>query len=239
MTFTNKETQILAREAKQHGCETSKDFLDIQAGQWRLALLAMRGHFDRDFANPDDAAAFAEKLRNVKMPVRNLDGRPDGWEVYYLIFEDGSLYFGTNAEDEVWAFADDFVSKRLLTAETWALHEIDIQLINHERPSYFDETPLTFNHLTGDLTITLRQFECAINALATEYYCKELTQHGHILRVGIEHRSQTRSDSGGITFGNENTAAKAATFAENHQNFQTNQLSRLDQLKLQNPYYHS
>ena len=81
-----------------------------QAVLYRLARLASRGTFDRDFAHEE----IAELQAAVGSPEPSITFSGDHPECAYHIFGDGSLYYANNAQDEVWADARDFVIERVL-----------------------------------------------------------------------------------------------------------------------------
>lgn len=99
---------------------------------YRLQRLASRGSFDRDFTeaeihdlqnltHPEPVAGFISHLPNVC----------EGDQSRYFLFGDGSLYFGNNAQDEVWSEAADFATDRILNGYEGPLAQIDAALLSH------------------------------------------------------------------------------------------------------------
>lgn len=52
-------------------------------------------------------------------------------ECCYYVFADGSLYFASNADSEVWADASDFAVEKIINGYEGALVEMDADLLNH------------------------------------------------------------------------------------------------------------
>lgn len=130
MQFTEKEQTIINTTASD--CNFApEDFLDCNAGIYRLCTLSQAGSFDREFNEPEEMEAFRVKLAAMRVePKLVFDGRGTiGIEAAYFIFPDDSLYFCSNAEDEVWLFGDDF-AHQLDDAEPGNLSEIDLQLLS-------------------------------------------------------------------------------------------------------------
>lgn len=127
--FSSEESAILADVAKHCGFGWP-DFLDCQAGIWRLKVLSESGYFDR--FKLADSKAFSEKNKAlIIQPEKEFSAWDDPKvAASYKIFPDGSLYFSSNAEDEVWAEAEDFVREKILpNADPKNLAKIDWQLI--------------------------------------------------------------------------------------------------------------
>lgn len=111
------------------------DNLD-QAVLYRLARLASRGTFDRDFSHEE----IAQLQAAVGSPEPSFTFSGDHPECAYLIFADGSLYYANNAQDEVWADAYDFVVERVLDrgtreASDFAAMSDEGKLIRHAAPN--------------------------------------------------------------------------------------------------------
>jgi hypothetical protein len=82
-----------------------------EAARYRLARLARRGRFDGKLETDE-----IEALQSLHSdPVERYDEKPEGQDPWsYLVFEDGSLYYANNAQDEVWESSRDFIVERLL-----------------------------------------------------------------------------------------------------------------------------
>lgn len=107
--FTSTELSLIEKEANDCGFPSAQSFLEIEAGIERIHRLLQSGYFDRHLKSEE-----IEALRGkIKAPVakHTFNGRPSGVESAYYIFEDESLYFSSNAQDEVWADAADFAAK--------------------------------------------------------------------------------------------------------------------------------
>ena len=91
----------------------SLDNLD-DAVLYRLALLANRGTFDSAFEHDE----IAELKAAIVAPVPRFTFSGDHPEAAYLIFADGSLYFKSNSQSEVWADACEFITERILDRGT-------------------------------------------------------------------------------------------------------------------------
>jgi hypothetical protein len=89
--------------------ETNEDLL-IDAVRYRINVLIRRGTLDSKLSS-EQIALLAAEIGNPE-PVARFSG--DHPECAYLVFPGGSLYYANNAQDEVWAFAEDFITERLL-----------------------------------------------------------------------------------------------------------------------------
>jgi len=52
-------------------------------------------------------------------------------ECCYYVYSDGSLYFRSSGDSEVWTFASDFADDRIINGYDGALDEIDSKLLKH------------------------------------------------------------------------------------------------------------
>ena len=111
MQLFNQKTFLAA----QAHCEQLKSFTWStlpQAGVRHLADMVKGGQLEGELTAGQAAAVLrvADKLAPVFCaPLCRL---ADGCQ--YLVFKDGSLLYRNNSQDEVWAFAADFIADRLL-----------------------------------------------------------------------------------------------------------------------------
>lgn len=92
----------ICRHALCGGQKTVEDLLSTEAGHYRIAHRWDNWRDLEPAIDDDDAVCPVEKPK----PKHTFWG--DHPECELLLFSDGSLYYANNAQDEVWADAEDF-----------------------------------------------------------------------------------------------------------------------------------
>jgi hypothetical protein len=82
-----------------------------QACAYRIRTLVDRGTLDRYFS--DEEIRLVQSGLVKPNPQHTFTG--DHPECAYLVFSDDSLYYQNNADDEIWEFASDFITDRVLS----------------------------------------------------------------------------------------------------------------------------
>jgi hypothetical protein len=123
------------------------DDLLLDAVRYRIALLIRRGTLDSKL-DSEQLSLLADLVGNTEPAARFSGDHP---ECAYLVFEGGSLYYANNAQDEVWAFAEDFITERILDRG---------QKEASDFPADSDEGKL-IRHVSPHLLKTYYGFTCA------------------------------------------------------------------------------
>lgn len=123
--FTDIELALIEAEAKHCGFPSAEDFLEIEAGQWRLAVLRAKPSAKK--WSIQHRRRLRQSNARCRMDFKYSSLKASKMELAYYLFADGSLYLDSNGEDEVWASAEDFAREHLMNADP--LHRADRRLL--------------------------------------------------------------------------------------------------------------
>lgn len=121
-------TEILTRLIKSDTALRGFSATDLPMAA-KLRAINTATSLERDFNHKElvEIAAWAESSGGFDAAVANFRSG----ECCYYVCADGSLYFASNADSEVWADASDFAVERIINGYEGALDSMDAGLLKH------------------------------------------------------------------------------------------------------------
>jgi hypothetical protein len=107
------------------------------AARARVAVCLAAGSLDTKFSS-SDLDILEQWSGEMNAILATAVASPGEGECTYYVFADGSLYFRSSGDSEVWADAVDFATERILNGYDGPLDSMDHQLLIHLGGSMYE-----------------------------------------------------------------------------------------------------